>query len=165
MKHPSHCPSVKSPINQSGNRTRLRKSTFGKSLPRTCVACVLVSTLLALLAGGTGQVLSTDFYVGGDGASDRNPGTASQPFGTIQKAAAVAIAGDTVKIRTGTYRETVVPANSGAPGQPFTFQADGNAEVTISGADLVDGDWSAAIGLFNDISIVLFLSEHPPAPA
>jgi hypothetical protein len=76
------------PINQSGNRMRLWKSTFGKSLPRACVAGVLVSAVLALLAGGTGQVLAADFYVGGDGASDRNPGTASQPFATIQKAAA-----------------------------------------------------------------------------
>jgi len=58
------------------------------------VAVVMVSAVLALLAGGTGQVLAANFYVGGDGASDRNPGTAAQPFATIQKAAGVAAAGE-----------------------------------------------------------------------
>ena len=85
-------PSAKSPINQSGNRVRRWESAFGKSLPRACVAGVMVLAMLALLAVGTGQMLAADFYVGGDGASDRNPGTASQPFATIQKAAGVAAA-------------------------------------------------------------------------
>ena len=101
-----------------------------------------LSAVLALLAGGTGQVLAANFYVGGDGASDRNPGTASQPFATIQKAAGVAAAGDVVNIRPGIYRETIVPANSGAPGQPVTFQPEGDAAVTVSGADLADGGWT-----------------------
>ena len=47
------------------------------------------------------------YYVGGDGASDSNPGTAAQPFATIQKAASVAVAGDIVNIRSGNYRETI----------------------------------------------------------
>ena len=85
------------------------------------VAVVMVSAVLALLAGGTGQVLAANFYVGGDGASDRNPGTASQPFATIQKAAGVAAAGDVVNIRPGIYRETVVPANSGAQANRSRF--------------------------------------------
>jgi hypothetical protein len=125
---------------------RLWKSTFGKSLPRVCVAGVMVSTLLALLAVGTGQVLAADFYVGGDGASDRNPGTASEPFATIQQAADVAAGWRFVKIRPGIYRETVVPANSGSPGRPITFQPDGDAEVTVSGADPVDGGWTVYRG-------------------
>jgi hypothetical protein len=50
MKHPSHSASVKSPINQSENRTRLWKSTFGKSLPRAGVAGAMVSAVMALLS-------------------------------------------------------------------------------------------------------------------
>jgi len=80
-----------------------------------------LSAVLALLAGGTGQVLAANFYVGGDGASDRNPGTASQPFATIQKAASVAAAGDFVNIRPGIYRETVVPASSGNKQQAISW--------------------------------------------
>ena len=124
------------------------------------VADVMVSAVLALLAGGTGQVLAANFYVGGDGASDRNPGTASQPFATIQKAAGVAAAGDFVNIRPGIYRETVVPANSGAPGQPVTFQPDGNAEVTVSGADLVDGGWTVYSGQIYQKAIALPLTGY-----
>jgi hypothetical protein len=133
------------------------KSTFAKSLTRAGVAGVLVS---AMLAGGTGQVLAADFYVGGAGASDRNPGTASQPFATIQKAAGVAAAGDFVNIRSGIYRETVVPANSGAPGRSITFQPAGNAVVTVSGANLVDGDWTVYSGQIYQTPIVLSLAGY-----
>ena len=121
---------------------------------------VMVSAVLALLAGGTGQVLAANFYVGGDGASDRNPGTAAQPFATIQKAAGVAAAGDVVNIRPGIYRETVVPANSGAPGQPVTFQPEGDAEVTVSGADLADGGWTVYRGQIYQKAIALPLTGY-----
>ncbi len=106
------------------------------------------------------RVLAANFYVGGDGASDRNPGTASQPFATIQKAADVAAAGDFVNIRPGIYRETVVPANSGTPGQPVTFQPDGDAEVTVSGADLVDCDWTVYSGHIYQTAIALPLTGY-----
>jgi len=119
-------------------------SAFGKSLPSVRVAGVLVSALLALLAGAAGQVLAADFYVGGNGASDRNPGTASEPFATIQKAADVAQPGAVVKIRDGIYRETVVPANKGKEENPIMFEADAGAEPVISGADLVTTNWQLA---------------------
>ena len=46
-----------------------------------------------------------------------NTGTLAQPFATIQQAANVAEAGDTVFIRGGTYHETPsCPAHSGTPG-------------------------------------------------
>ena len=120
---------------------RLWKSTFGKSLPRVCVAGVMVSTVLALLAGGTGQVLAADFYVGGDGASDRNPGTASEPFATIQQAADVAAAGDFVNIRPGIYRETVVPANSGRQANRSRF-----SRMETPRSRSAEPTWSTATG-------------------
>ena len=58
----------------------------------------------------------------------------------------MAVASDVVSIRPGIYRETIVPANSGTPGQPVTFQPDGDAEVTVSGADLADGGWTVYRG-------------------
>ena len=39
--------------------------------------------------------------------NDTNPGTLDQPWKTIQKAANTMVAGDTVNIRNGTYREEV----------------------------------------------------------
>jgi hypothetical protein len=107
MKNPSYSLPGKAPVNQPGNRMTRKKFTFDRSLRRVGVAGVMVSAVLALLTIGIGQVLAADFYVGGDGASDRNSGTAPQPFATIQKAAGVAAAGDFVNIRPGIYRETV----------------------------------------------------------
>ncbi|MEJ1236940.1 Ig-like domain-containing protein [Chryseolinea sp. T2] len=91
-------------------------------------------------------LFAVDYYVGGAGASDSNPGTASQPFATIQKAASVAKAGDVVNVRSGTYRETITPANSGAAGSPITYQAESGATVIISGADPVTSSWSVHSG-------------------
>ncbi len=84
--------------------------------------------LLILLLVGFCEAFARDYYVGGSGASDSNPGTATQPFATIQKAASVAVAGDVINIRSGTYRETIVPANSGT-----IYQPDQGANVIISG--------------------------------
>ena len=85
------------------------------------------------------QAVGINYYVGGANASDNNPGTSSQPFATIQKAATVAVSGDIVNIRTGTYRETITPTNSGSSGNPIVYQPDGAAVVTVSGADIADG--------------------------
>ncbi len=89
---------------------------------------------------------ATSYYVGGTGASDTNPGTSTQPWATLQKAATVAVAGDVVNIRTGTYRETVTPSNSGSAGNPIIYQPDGNAIVTVSGADTANGGWTVHSG-------------------
>ncbi|HEX4792597.1 MAG TPA: right-handed parallel beta-helix repeat-containing protein [Humisphaera sp.] len=89
-------------------------------------------------------LLSTSWYVAGSG-NDANPGTLALPFKTIQHAANLAGAGDTVFIRGGTYRETVTPAHSGVAGAPITFSAYNNEVVTVSGADPITG-WSSAGG-------------------
>jgi hypothetical protein len=85
-------------------------------------------------------------YVGGPNASDQNPGTATAPFATIQKAASVVVAGNVVRIRSGTYRETVEPLQSGTAEHPIVFEADSAAQVIVSGADPVQGPWSLEHG-------------------
>lgn len=52
-----------------------------------------------------GAPLFAQKYVATDG-SDTNPGTFDQPFGTITKAIAVAVPGDTIYVRGGTYTLT-----------------------------------------------------------
>ena len=79
-----------------------------------------------------------NYYVSTDGA-DSNPGTISQPFQTIQKAADVAVAGDVVNIRGGLYRETVKPTSSGVEGSEIVFQAYNGEKVVLSGCELVSG--------------------------
>ncbi|MBD2043464.1 right-handed parallel beta-helix repeat-containing protein [Microcoleus sp. FACHB-672] len=82
------------------------------------------------------EVFPPGYYVSPAG-SDENSGTPEEPFQTIQKAATVAQAGDTVYIRAGTYREKITPANSGTADQPITFKPYKDEEVIVSGADLV----------------------------
>ncbi len=61
---------------------------------------------------GTRTALAADYYVATTG-SDTNAGTLAQPFATLQKGVNVAVAGDTVWIRGGTYMITT-PATTGA---------------------------------------------------
>ena len=83
---------------------------------------------------------SATYYVSTSG-DDKNGGTKEKPFRTIQRAADRMKAGDICLVREGTYRESVVPKNSGEKGKPIKFVAYPGEKVTISGADLLEGDW------------------------
>lgn len=82
-------------------------------------------------------VSAEEFYVDNQG-SDENSGTRSNPFRTLNHAAARAKAGDTVVIRAGTYRETLRFFHSGTITRPVMFMAAKGERVVISGADLVE---------------------------
>ncbi|MDO6761293.1 T9SS type A sorting domain-containing protein [Tamlana sp. 2_MG-2023] len=78
-----------------------------------------------------------NIYVSKSG-SDSASGTEANPYLTISKAASVAVAGDIVFIKAGTYRETVQPSNSGNSGNPIVFKAYGTDEVIISALEYLD---------------------------
>ena len=87
-----------------------------------------------------GALGSSVYYVSqAEGASDGNPGTLSLPFRTIQQAASVATAGDTIMVREGTYRETITPENSGEPGSPIVYMPYKNEKASISGTEIITG--------------------------
>lgn len=117
-------------------------------IARRLMLITLIAVLVIPFIGPvrTVQAAGAVYYVGGTGASDSNPGSSSQPFATIQKAATVATAGDTVRIRSGTYRETITPTNSGTSGNPIVYEPDGAAVVTVSGADTANGGWTVHSG-------------------
>lgn len=126
----------------------------------------------------------TIYYVDGtNGNDDTGDGSPENPWKTISKAASIMVAGDTCRIRSGVYRETVRPANSGAEGDgnAITFEPDTDAEVIISGADLIPADgWvqhsgsiyktnaTLSMGDFFDQVYVdgvkMNLARHPNAP-
>jgi hypothetical protein len=72
---------------------------------------------------------STEYYVDGAAGSDSNPGSRSQPWKTIQKAADHAIAGDTITVQAGNYDERVQISTSGSASSPITFQANGQVAM------------------------------------
>ncbi len=92
------------------------------------------------------NLYAADLYVAPSGDDNTGTGTLGAPFRTIQKAANLAVAGDNVIIRAGTYRETVTPANSGTAAARITYKAYESGgvyeNVIISGNDLVTG-WTA----------------------
>jgi hypothetical protein len=90
------------------------------SVGRALAATVIAASMAGLAAT---PALATVWEVNGANAacSDAGAGTLAQPFCTIGQGAAVAVAGDTVNVAAGSYREiVVVPADgvtyNGAPG-------------------------------------------------
>jgi|GEM_PF-1021470 hypothetical protein len=67
--------------------------------------------------------------------NDSNNGSKDSPFLTINKAAQIAVAGDNVCIKSGTYKPTVVikPANSGTELAPITYYAEEPGKAIIDG--------------------------------
>lgn len=82
-----------------------------------------------------------EYYVSVQG-DDQNPGTRDEPFRNIQRFADIARPGDICLVRKGTYRETVRPKNGGRVGDPIRYVAYPGEKVTISGTELISGQWS-----------------------
>lgn len=80
---------------------------------------------------------SRNYYVATTG-NDNDGGTTDRPFATISKAAAVAQAGDSVIIKSGTYVLTTIikPANSGTAAAPIVYRAE------VAGQAIIDGQSS-----------------------
>jgi len=70
------------------------------------------------------------------GAADTNPGTEEKPFKTIQHAANVSKAGDTIFVMAGRYEERVKAAIGGASGQPISYKAKPRRSARTAGFDL-----------------------------
>jgi hypothetical protein len=107
-------------------------------------------TLLAQLPAGT------TWYVATTG-SDSNPGTQAEPFATIQHAATVAQAGDTVLVAGGVYNALITPPNSGnTKAGPITFMSMPGQTAVVDGTGLTipHGQWGLLT--LNGISDVIF---------
>ncbi len=101
----------------------------------TVVTLFLVwRSALAAVPGKEASALHGNVYYVAPTGNDSNPGTETQPWRNIQKAANTLVAGDTVYIRAGTYQERVIPQNSGSDGNHYiTYAAYPGEKVTIDG--------------------------------
>jgi hypothetical protein len=89
------------------------------------------------------------YYVATTG-SDTNSGTnLNQPFKTIQKAFNTVVAGGSIYIRGGTYREFVVSTNHGSPTNRIIVSALSNEVVVLKGSYVVTGGWVRVGGYTN----------------
>ena len=72
--------------------------------------------------------------------NDANSGSLNAPYLSINKAASLAIAGDTITVHQGTYREWVKPQFRGlSEEQRIYYRAAEREEVIITGAESVKG--------------------------
>ncbi len=101
---------------------------------RSLVGLWCAIALMALVPWSTS--VDSTLYVDGSNpnCSNSGPGSATQPFCTIGKAASTAVAGQTVIVKAGVYSENVTVANSGTSTAPITFTRAPNENVTVSGA-------------------------------
>lgn len=94
--------------------------------------------------------------------NDQTLGNADQPFRTISRAAALAVAGDTVIVHKGIYREWVNPLNGGTKDHRIVYKSAGDGEVVITGAERIT-DWTS-IGdnvWVTEVPNAIFSVRHP----
>lgn len=90
------------------------------------------------------NVWAATYYVSPSG-DDNNPGTAAQPWKTIQKAAATVQAGATVIIKDGVYTGGIVVETPGAKDAPIVFRAEGTGAIIDT-----SGTYWRGLGFFID---------------
>ncbi|MGB8166948.1 MAG: right-handed parallel beta-helix repeat-containing protein [Chthoniobacteraceae bacterium] len=120
--------------------------------PPRFVVVIFALTFQAAMDGAQGQATAParrDIHVSLQTGSDGNDGVA-MPVKTIARGLKLAMAGDTVHLAPGRYKESAVFANKlGEPGQPITL--DGHGAV-LDGADPLNAaDWQmTAPGLYRN---------------
>ncbi|ADB48848.1 right-handed parallel beta-helix repeat-containing protein [Conexibacter woesei] len=96
-----------------------------------------------MLALAAARADGAELWVDGAGAACSDARTAAQagspatPWCTVGRAAREAGAGDTVRVRAGTYRESVRPARSGTPAAPIRFAAEPGAVIEAAGTNAI----------------------------
>jgi len=84
------------------------------------------------------SVMATEYHVAPSG-NDSDPGTLSNPWRTVQRAADSVAPGDTVLIHNGTYKEEVIFKYSGTAEAPITFSAAPDEKVILEGLEFSVG--------------------------
>lgn len=127
-------------------RNRADREVMIDTLARAC-STVLVGVGFLAFLWCCESVHAAEYFVSPFG-SDSASGSASSPWRTIQRAADVAMPGDVITIREGTYREWVKPVNAGRADAPITYRAEKTGSVIVTGADSVAGWTRRSDGLW-----------------
>jgi len=110
--------------------------------------------LLAVIILSVTRLQADDFFVAKNGL-DTNPGTFAQPWKTIQKAASLLQAGDTVFVRKGIYKERVNITVSGSVAGPISLRNYGSEKVIIDASRLVPTEGNTGLFLIEDQSFLI----------
>lgn len=97
---------------------------------------LMVSMCLLLLVT---NLFAREYHVSIDG-NDAANGSVEKPLRTINRAAQLALPGDTVTVHQGTYREWIDPLNGGeSNARRILYRAAENEKVEVKGSELVTG--------------------------
>lgn len=129
------------------------------NIPKSFYTSTRLIAAFASFLLATGTINAATIYVDAS-ASSGGDGSSGSPYQTIQQAADDATAGDTVRIHAGTYRESVVVPNDGSSGNPIVFEAYGDGEVIVSGAELVTGWELYADNIYRTTAPVTGMSDR-----
>jgi len=102
------------------------------------------------------------YHVSKSGA-DSNPGTKENPFLTINAAACIAQAGDTVVVHEGEYREWVKPRYGGlSDNRRITYEAADGEHVIIKGSERVQSWEDTGGGIWKVVLPNTLFGDHNP---
>ncbi|GAA1845521.1 right-handed parallel beta-helix repeat-containing protein [Microlunatus capsulatus] len=106
--------------------------------------------------------MPTELHVATTGADDGD-GSADRPLRTINRAAALAVAGDTVVVHGGEYREWVQPQRGGlSDRRRITYTAAAGEHVVVKGSEVVTGWERVEDGVWRaELANTLFGSFNP----
>lgn len=97
---------------------------------------LMVSMCLLLLVT---NLFAREYHVS-IGGNDAANGSVEKPLRTINRAAQLALPGDTVTVHQGTYREWIDPLNGGeSNARRILYRAAENEKVEVKGSELVTG--------------------------
>jgi hypothetical protein len=89
----------------------------------TCQCIYVIIAMIPIMAAfSTPRAVEARTYYVATNGDDNHPGTEAQPLRTVQKAASLARAGDTILVRDGVYPEAVVLRFSGQEGKPMVLK-------------------------------------------
>ncbi len=121
-----------------------------------------ISIILLLIAFNLPWVSATEHHVSKSG-SDSNPGTASEPFLSISRAAVEAMPGDTITVYEGTYREWVNPLRGGESDiNRIVYRAAPGEKVEIKGSEEIGGWEEQSDGVWKTIISNSFFGDYNP---
>jgi alpha-N-arabinofuranosidase len=121
-----------------------------------------IALCVSLIASGNSGIWASDIHVAKTG-SDSAPGSHTHPYLTINKAASVAQAGDTVIVHAGTYREWVKPVRCGTgESKRITYRAAPGEEVIIKGSERITTWTHQAGGVWKVELPNSFFGEYNP---
>jgi hypothetical protein len=105
------------------------------------VVLVLLILQIPIVFDSSAQTNEKGTYYVATNGDDANPGTLSQPWRTVQHAADMMVAGDTVLIRSGIYNEQIITVHDGdATDGYITFSAYPDETPVIDGTGVETGN-------------------------